>query len=834
MEKCMLAGDKERCPSAAAGHVFPVVNTPTEATECQEFCNSECAYCVVGEVQEDINIIYERIENTTNAKELLEINNEMVDITKEIEQRIEDKINAISRKPDNILTDTFESKLLLFESEDDGEDKKYRFKAITGQIDKANGNKRIYPKEELLRNMPRVERLMKSGRFTGFAGHPGMFDSGSPRDICVKFTGVELVDGDIIQSGDLVLTEAGKDMAILWDSGVDFEWSWRGYGELVAEDREKFDEDPWGYKGNFLVQDYIWEGTDAVVRGAARTKTVELTVDSQTTVSTSEIIEVSNDIIDTPKEEIIEASVIVTVDGLEIDETTPDSIEDSPDSQSEEIELEIDVEEKIEMENETPAVETVIVQAPAIDTSVMEAMVAAETEKQVAALMLRKYKEEKIASLGDENDFSKLIAKNIREAATTDDVDAICSVVAPKLAELKTETESPYSVAVINRQKTYENSLIVGDKVTNRPDNIAGVRSALTDGLSDAGGVGSPKWMFNKILDNYETFENGLYLHACTKRGFMETATTTTALGTTVPQVLPLLRKLFPMLISYEIATVQPINAPTARVYTLDTVIAGSSTSLSSSTTFDSTWADHTEGETKSQIAPKFTYSDIEVTEKAIYFDLTSALIQDMKALHNVDAEAELLREAANEIARELNYSFLELIRAGATASSQTFGTAKPTGYTSDLEWYQMLSLYIAKVGGKISEKVYTPANYLVVSPDVAPLLTATKDYIKFDVPTSYGAGLQGKGQFSSDYKVFVAEWFTANTILVIAKGDSWMKAGAVFAPYIPLFISPMDYVPSKNTLSRSVTSRNGQVVLNGSFYGTIVVEPGTTGVAPF
>jgi hypothetical protein len=204
-----------------------------------------------------------------------------------------------------------------------------------------------------------------------------------------------------------------------------------------------------------------------------------------------------------------------------------------------------------------------------------------------------------------------------------------------------------------------------------------------------------------------------------------------------------------------------------------------------------------------------------------------------MKSLYNIDAEAELLREAANEIARELNYSFLELLRAGATASSQTYGTSKPSDYTSDLEWYRMLSLYIAKVGGAIAEKVYTPANYMVVAPQCAPLLAATKDYQKFDVPTQYGAGLRGTGTFASDYKVFVAEWFTANTILIIAKGDSWLRSGAVFAPYIPLFISPVDYSPALNTLSRSVTSRNGQVVLNGGFFGLITVNT-STGVAPF
>lgn len=849
MDKCELAGNIETCPAAIAGHAFPTANAPQEALECEQNCGGNCAYCL----SDSDNELGAYIDSLNSAETFVELSNLQVSIAEakskndtglydELEEKIENKIKDIMQTNREFIEDGFEGQILEFYEESD---KKYKFRAITGQIDKPNKNKRIYTKEEITKNFPRAKRLMKSGGFTGMSGHPGFLSGDEPHKICVKFTDVEIDGSNVIQSGELVMTDVGKDIAALWDAGVALEWSWRGWGNMIPEDDEKYKDDPWGYKGNFIVTDYIWEGADIVVRGAARTKTIELTKDSlQISPPTEDEVTVEQ-IGDSAN---VTVTVHIEVDGeeTETETTAPDSEEDEAQDSLEAIDVQItDVvtEEKMDMSEETTNVQseevvdtiadTVAPTTQAVDNDRLMELVRVETARQLEAQRLAAYKMEKIEAIkAIDSEFGAVLAKNISLAESVAEVDSIFSVVAPKLQAAKAGPDLPTGIAVINRQKTYEHSMVVGDDIVERPETVAGVKNLLLSGL-EGGAPGTPKWQFEQIINNYETFENGRYLYACTRRGVMETATTTTALGTSTPQVLPLLRKLYPMLISYEIATVLPMSGPTSRVYTLDTVIAGTSTSLSASSTFDSTWADHTEGALKSQIAPKMSSQDITAVEKSIYFDLTSTIVQDMKALYNIDAEMELIREASNQIARELNYSFLELLRAGATASTQTYGTTKPTGYTSDMEWYRALSLYIAKVGGAISEKVYTPANYLVVAPQCAPLLSATHDYVKFEVPTSYGAGLRGTGTFASDYKVFVAEWFTANTMLVIAKGDTWLKSGAVFAPYIPLYISPNDYVPAYNTMSRAVSSRNGQVVLDGSFYGLINVDT-SSGVPPF
>lgn len=811
----------EECPKGHNSNLTGIEllrNIVTDASSISE----------VIDAQDKLSIAFDAYKDTDKTDRIDECN--------KLESIIEDKIRAITSGMEKI-EDTFEGTII--ESSIEENTGVVKFKAITGQIDTKNKNGRIYEKAEWDKNIPRIKAMMRRGQLTGLAGHPGMFDAGNPRDICVKFTDIEIDGKNVIQSGEFVTTEAGQDMIALVRAGINLEWSWRGWGIAVPVDQEKYDKDPWDYKGGFYIRDYVYDGTDVVLRGAARTRTLstdsqqsppESREEEQNTATESEDTSGEHgDTIQTLGEgQNVEESVVVDTAST-TDVLIPEK-EEKPVAPQEETEMTQDSENiNVEESAETPA------PAPAHDVT---ELVREQVNAQMNAFFMDQKRNDAYAKLeGIDPDFANLLKVNIASAKTVEEVDSIVSTVAPKLEAMKNPPQFS-GIGVINREKTYREAWFTGSKIADRPRTVQEVKAALLDGLEgEIGDNRSHKHTFNDILTTYENVEGGKYLRALTRDGFsqfMDTASTTTLLGTAIPHILPMLRKLYPMLISYEIATVIPISQPTARVYTIGHTTAGSSNYWSDSTYFDSTAADHTENNTKLQIAPKISETDITVSEKAIYFDLTSALIQDAKAQYNLDLESELLSAAAGEIARELNYTFLELLRSGATALSQNYGTAKPTGYANDLDWYDMLALFVAKVGGKIAEKVYTGANYLVVDPVTAPLITATRNFQQFSVPAEYGAGLRGLGQFSSTYTVFVAEWFTANTILVIAKGADWLRTGAVFCPYIPLYYSPMDSNASINTIARSVSSRNGQAIVDGNFYGIVNIQPGTTGEAPF
>lgn len=720
------------------------------------------------------------------------------------------KIRSIVSENSEILADEFESSTI--EAKVDNDDGKVRFTAIVAQYDKANMNKRIYPKEEFEKNLSRVKREIKQKKFVGLVDHPDFFSSPSMSRIGPVIDSVELKDGNVIVTGWITeATQAGQELANLMRDGINIEWSIRGWGDRAPEDKEKFDKDQFEYKGNWIIANYFWEAPDVVVRGAARTKTVinAESVDSvQEANSTGETVEKVN-AIKNEGEQIM---------GEEIMDNVATNTQSAAAPQ-------IDVSQIV-----SDATEQVRIEA--------RKMIG----EQLAAARLTASKEQAMEQMsGADEDFKGLIKLHIDQAGSVEAVKTLVDEWAPKLEGLK--NPNPYSgIAVINPEKIHKDYWEVGGDVVERPETIAEVRTSLKHGIKDTGARSwdNPSFVFDALLDNYSK-NHPEYFEACLKRNrYLDvTATTTTALTTTganVPQVLPLLRKTFPMLVPYVIASVQPLNAPDGRVYTLDYIRVSNSTSLADSASFDSTWGNHNEAADKAQVRPSFTYTTLSATEKAIQFMVTSALMQDMQALHNVDAEAELLQASANEIAREINTQFLETLRAGATAGTVTYGTGKPSGYTDDTSWYDMLAAYIGKVGGYIRSKTYVSPKFIVCDPNSAALLSSTRNYQQFSSSdlAEYGAGLTGVGTWGSTLQVFIAEWFTANTILVIGKGNSWNYTGAVYAPYIPLFVSPQDYNASTNTLARSVASRQAMAVLNGNMYGIVNVKFGTTGVPPF
>jgi len=628
-----------------------------------------------------------------------------------------------------------------------------------------------------------------------------------------KFTGVRIEDDNVILLGEILAeTEAGSEIVKLWKAGVNTDWSIRGWGDLEPEQQvdDNGNESP---TGNLIVRNYVWDGCDIVLRGAAKTKTLKITQESQAQAN----------------EVVVEENEMLAENQVSADEMVPEV--QPQDNQAVESEEHITMENKKETPQETPKTDhKVDLEAIRAESQRLAREVV---EQEMKAAKLAAHKEKVMAEIADSESVRELIRPHIEAADSIEKVDEIAASLKPKIEEL-VKPKKWDGIGIINKEKTYREYWVIGESVEERPETPAEVKAKLLEGIKDTGvrSLDNPRHIFACILDNYER-NLPEYLMACTKQYVLEAATTTTALGTTVPQVLPLLRKTFPKLVPYIIASVQPLNAPDGRVYTLDYQRASDDSSFADSSSFDSTWADHTEGDTKAQVVPSFSYTSLSTSEKAIYFNVTSALIQDMQALHNVDAEAELLQAAADEIAREINYEFLETLRAGATAYSGTYGTSAPSGYTSDLEWYRMLAGYIGKASARIASKSYVPARFLVCDPEAAGLLTLTGEFVTFDVPQEYGAGLTGTGTFRSTYQVFVADWFTANTILVVGKGDTWSKTGAVYAPYIPLYLSPQDYNASTNTLQRSVSSRYAMAVLNGNTLATITIED-ATGTPPY
>tara|TARA_Y100000591_G_scaffold332989_1_gene372914 strand:- start:27134 stop:29110 length:1977 start_codon:yes stop_codon:yes gene_type:complete len=226
-------------------------------------------------------------------------------------------------------------------------------------------------------------------------------------------------------------------------------------------------------------------------------------------------------------------------------------------------------------------------------------------------------------------------------------------------------------------------------------------------------------------------------------------------------------------------------------------------------------------------------------------------LAQDLNAYHSMDAEVELTQILSEQIALEIDREILGDLLNGAQGANFFWSRSpgkfvnKRTGAeiarTSTLnpgpaftgtvrEWYETLTETIIDVANEIHRKTLRgSANFIVVSPDVATVLEASVLYrpsYSLDGDGQVGApftmGAEKIGSLSNRFTVYKDPYFPRNKILVGYKGGSYLETGFVYAPYVPLIVTPTIFQPEDFTPRKGVMTRYGKKMVRADFYGTV------------
>jgi len=225
-------------------------------------------------------------------------------------------------------------------------------------------------------------------------------------------------------------------------------------------------------------------------------------------------------------------------------------------------------------------------------------------------------------------------------------------------------------------------------------------------------------------------------------------------------------------------------------------------------------------------------------------------LAQDLNAYHSLDAEVELTQILSEQIALELDREILNDLLVGGTGANyfwsrapgkflnKTNGVAVTRGATSPgpaftgtvREWYETLTETIIDVANEIHRKTLRgSANFIVVSPDVATILEASvlyKPVYSIDGSGQVGSpmtiGAEKIGTLSNRFTVYKDPYFPRNKILVGYKGGSYLETGYVYAPYVPLIVTPTIFAPEDFTPRKGVMTRYGKKMIRSDFYGTV------------
>jgi hypothetical protein len=222
----------------------------------------------------------------------------------------------------------------------------------------------------------------------------------------------------------------------------------------------------------------------------------------------------------------------------------------------------------------------------------------------------------------------------------------------------------------------------------------------------------------------------------------------------------------------------------------------------------------------------------------------TPEFAQDLNAYQNLDAEAELTSMLSEYISLEIDLEILDMlienapiqefwsakvgnqINAGNTAfTSNTAGV-----YYTQMTWFQTLGIKLQKVSNIIHQRTLRGgANFLVCSPTVATILESIPGFAADTDGAAdtmkYAFGVQKIGQLNSRYKVYKNPYMTENVILLGFRGNQFLETGAVYAPYIPLIMTPLVYDPNTFTPRKGIMTRYAKKMVRPEFYGKVFVS---------
>ena len=298
------------------------------------------------------------------------------------------------------------------------------------------------------------------------------------------------------------------------------------------------------------------------------------------------------------------------------------------------------------------------------------------------------------------------------------------------------------------------------------------------------------------------------------------------------PVLIALVRRAMPSLIAYDVAGVQPMSGPPGLIFsmvakfganrfgdgpsTATTAVAdtealfneapsafsGDSPNIAKTIAAGESVADGGSGENQmSTMGFDIRKATVTAGTRALKAGYTMELAQDLKAIHGLDAEAELANILSTEILAEINREMIIRINAQATTSVlgssagnfQGGSDADNLGARWAQEKFQSLVYRIDKEANAIGVATRRgKGNFVIVSPDVGSALAAS-GYLQYgEALEKSGLSIDAQvntfaGTLNGSLKVYVDPYQTSGSVLVGYRGANPYDAGIFYCPYVPL-----------------------------------------------
>ena len=252
---------------------------------------------------------------------------------------------------------------------------------------------------------------------------------------------------------------------------------------------------------------------------------------------------------------------------------------------------------------------------------------------------------------------------------------------------------------------------------------------------------------------------------------------------------------------------------------------------------FQVAWAQYDSLELETEIGEvsfKLDSVTVSVEERKLRATWSPELAQDVAAFHNIDAEAELTAILSEQIAAEIDREILRDLRKAAPwqARWDVNGWRRMSGFSTNYtqkDWNQELITKINQVSAQIQKSTLRGgANFIVVSSEISAVFDNLEYFHVSDANAEadqYNMGIERIGSLQNRYQVYVDPYSPAWSIIIGHKGKSLLDTGYIYAPYIPMQLTPTIYNPENFAPVKGIMTRYAKKCVNNRFYGAVKVD---------
>lgn len=222
----------------------------------------------------------------------------------------------------------------------------------------------------------------------------------------------------------------------------------------------------------------------------------------------------------------------------------------------------------------------------------------------------------------------------------------------------------------------------------------------------------------------------------------------------------------------------------------------------------------------------------------------TPEFAQDLNSYQSLDAEAELTSMLSEYISLEIDLEILDMLVQNApsieywsakvgnqiNAAGTAFESNTTGVYYTQMSWFQTIGIKLQKLSNIIHQRTLRGgANFMMISPAISTILESIPGFAA-DVngeteAMKYAFGVQKVGQLNSRYKVYKNPYMSENLILLGYRGSQFLECGAVYAPYVPLIMTPLVYDPETFTPRKGIMTRYAKKMVRPEYYAKLYVS---------